>query len=372
MIDNKTIYATAPKAKKPSPVAQHVADHMQDPLGATKDGFQDMQQKKLEYDMSREKMQRNLAPVQSVIDMASQLHGLTIPPGGMMPGTPAMGQGQPGAQDNPEMDEDGNPLPPGQSGQGQPSGPGALIGKPMPGQGIPGNMSQTVGNMNSNRPSLAGFQPGVSPMDQQQVRPPKLGQAQPGNPIARNSPSPQGNMYNKQAASPKGSKKLPGAKGPGDPKVANRSKQAQSKSAREIKVHVSASASAIPYDTKYGSKNRLETQMGYGTLKCMSMMPHSSVTPGSSKSFAKNGAMSMLSGPASLSDKDTTDTQHDVAYNPKLSAGGKCKKCGKKMSACSCKIKSSGHSLGAKKGWSIRNKGHVSKSEKQGHYSTMV
>jgi len=224
----------------------------------------------------------------------------------------------------------------------------------MPGNGKnPANMSQTVGKMNSNRPSQAGFSPGVSPMDQQQVRPPKLGQAQPGKPIARNSPQPKGSgngdMFNKQAASPKGNRTLPGAKGPGDAKVANKTKQAQTKSAREIKVHVTASSKN---GVLAGSVNRLESQLGLGALKC---------------------------GPSSLSDKATGDTSNESAYNPVVRGKGKkigkigtCGTCGKKMNACTCKsMQSTGHSLGAKKGWSVRNKGHLSKIEKLSHYKTM-
>src|ERR1039458_6981246 len=232
MIDGTTICAGAPKASKPSPVAQHVSQQIQDPLGATKQDFETLQQKKLEYDQAREKTQRNLAPVQSVLDQAAQLHGLTVGNNQQnMPGTPSLGQGMPGqpnAQDNPEVDEDGNPIPPDQSGlpsgQGQPGAQAGLpTGKPQPGNGaMPQNMSQTVGKMNSNRPSQAGFQPGVAPGPAESVRPPKLGQAQPGKPQAQNAPNPQGNQYNKQAAPPKGNKKLPGAKGPGDPKVGDR------------------------------------------------------------------------------------------------------------------------------------------------------
>lgn len=483
MIDHNTIFAGAPAAKKPSPVAQHVASHIQDPLGSTKQDFTDLTDKRLAYDSARSKAQMNLAPVQSVIDHASLLHGLTIPRGGQpMPGTPGMDTAQPGAQDNPELDENGNPIPPnqntmpgtaGQTQTGQPNGPGALIGKPMPGNGnSPKNMSQTVGKMNSNRPSLAGQQPGVSPGPAESVRPPKLGMAQPGKPSASNAPNPQGNMYNKQAMPPKGNKSLPGAKGPGDPKVENRTKKAQSKSNREIKVHVtaaadysdddirqmlnealkakvggsgsdlpctscdgsyfyitalfsannyciftqkgkqyrqnykfadgavtlvgdptkvkiayvkamSASTSAIPRDIQAGAFNRIETQFGIERLHCQAAVPSTGkVSPTLPH---KAGPPSMVStkpviqskyvkaGPSSLSDKVSTnqDPQNEVAYNPKISAGGRCKTCGKKMSACTC-MKATGHALGAKKGWSTRGKGHLSRVEKDAHYKTMT
>lgn len=409
MMDGRALTAAAPVASKPSPVAKHVSSHVQDPMGATKEGFEDMQTKKLQYDQSREKMQRSLTPVQSVIDMASQLHGLTVGNNQTpMPGSPAMGQGMPGAQDNPEVDENGNPLPPNQTGQpgsmsGQPTGqPNGMQGKPAPGNGQnPQNMSQTVGKMNSNRPSLAGFQPGVSPGPQESVRPQKLGQAQPGKPIAQNSPQPkgsgnaQGNMYNKEAAPPKGNRTLPGAKGPGDAKVENRTKKAQSKSSREIKVHVTASA--IPYDISAGASNKLDTTFGVASLSAQGT--HGTVarpasgntrqaTPGTRPMGSPGqstgntmGRPNIQGGPASLSDK-VSDPQHDVAYNPvngMRSKGKKvvkirtCGSCGKAHSSdmdCNGLMKARGHSLGAKKGWSVRGK-HVSKAEKQAHYSTM-
>jgi hypothetical protein len=449
MIDNNTIFAGAPAAKKPSPVAEHVANHIKDPLGSTKEDFTDLTDKRLAYDSARSKAQMNLAPVQSVIDHASMLHGLTIPRGGTpMPGTPGMDTAQPGAQDNPELDENGNPIPPGQNGMpptaGQPgqngstpNGPGALIGKTMPGNGnSPKNMSQTVGKMNSNRPSLAGQQPGVSPGPQESVRPPKLGMAQPGKPSASVAPNPQGNMYNKQAAPPKGNKSLPGAKGPGDPKVANKTKKAQEKSGREIKVHVTASA--IPRDIVAGATNRLETHFGIEKLHAFGMgkgggtptntptMPHKAGAPTSAGPTRVNiNSKRVKAGPSSLSDKVSTkeDSQNEVAYNPVMRGSGKCRTCGKKISACICKLeaggpgsgrrpggntprtgaeayqqanpeeaketalrnqdalnraatklgnmKSRGHALGAKKGWSTRGKGHLSKVEKTAHYKTM-
>ena len=231
-------------------------------------------------------------------------------------------------------------------------------------------MSQTVGKMNSNRPSLAGNKPGVSPGAAEQVRPPKLGQAQPGGPVARNSPSPnaQGNSYNKQAAPPKGAKKLPGAKGPGDPKVTSKGNGANtSQKTGRVTINVTASASA--YDIAKGSSHRLETQLGLGTLRCAGA-PMAKKLP-MKPTGVKNQSTGLHAGPSSLSDKETGNTEHEVAYNPVMRSSGKCKKCGKKMSACTCKMQARGHSLGAKKGWSVRNKGHVSQKEKQGQYSTM-
>lgn len=247
IIDNRTIIAAAPKASKPSPVAQHIADHVQDPFSATKDGFSDLQQKRNEYDMSREKMQRNLAPVQSVIDHAALMHGLTVGSGmsNPMPGTPPMGTAGVDPND-PNAD------------------PNAMQDDPdMGGQGVPQNMGQQPGNkMNQARPSVVGNQPGVAPGPQQSVRPPKLGMAQPGKPKAGipqpgvNKSNPQNMQYNKQAAPPKGNKSLPGAKGPGDPKNAAKNKKAQDgTTGRQIKVNVSAFA------------ERQESQFGFGMLK---------------------------------------------------------------------------------------------------------
>ena len=185
-------------------------------------------------------------------------------------------------------------------------------------------------------------------------------------------------MYNKQASPPKGNKKLPGAKGPGDPKVENRTKKAQQKSAREIKVHVSASA--ISHDIQAGATNRIETQFGLASLSCMGMgpkagtmtptMPHKAPSTGNNRMNIQS--KHVKAGPSSLSDKVgvNEDPQNEVAYNPGMKAQGKCKTCGKKMSACTC-MKARGHSLGAKKGWCTRNKGHLSKVEKTAHYSTM-
>src|ERR1700756_2457115 len=252
IVDGKVILAQAPTALpappaspvnkgngkkgngKASPMAQHISQHMQDPVGATKDQFNKLQQTKLQYDQAREETQRNLAPVQSVIDHLSQMHG--IQPG--MP-TPGMQPGSSGMQDNPdanqEYDEFGNPI----------------------------NTQQTVGNMNQNRPSMVGHQPGVAPGDQQTVRPPKMGVPKPGqgNPTAGSGPQP-GGQANKNAAPPKGSGKMPGAKGPGDPKVANRTKKAQTNSSRQIKVHIAAAAVSTTSIPVIKASRTIETQFG--------------------------------------------------------------------------------------------------------------
>ena len=229
-----------------SPLAKHVSTHMQDPVGATKDQFGKLQDAKLKYDLAREETQRNLAPVQSVITHLSQMHGLQPD----MP-TPALGGGQPNSMGGVDPNDPNAPPPEELDENGQP------IGKQQLGPDIPPNMDQTVGKMNMNRPTMVGHQPGVAPMMEKQVVPPKLGMASPGKPQARNSPAPnatQGNTYNRQAAPPKGNRSVPGAKGPGDAKVANRTKKAFGKSQgtkneldqrRPIKVTVHASASPL-------------------------------------------------------------------------------------------------------------------------------
>lgn len=228
-------------SSKSSPLAKHISERMQDPVGATKDDFGALSEAKLNYDMAREKTQRNLAPVQAVITHLSQMHNLDPNqppmPGGMDPNDPMADQN---GGNNMFQDEQGNPV----------------------------NMGNTAGKMNQTRPSLVGNQPGVAPGDGQTVRPPKLGQAQPGGPGARNSPAPgnaQGNTYNKTAAKPKGNSSLPGAKGPGDPKNVSKNRKAQSGTAgRQIKVNVSAQALDIMASATYANQ---ESSLSLGVLK---------------------------------------------------------------------------------------------------------
>ncbi len=342
-----------------SPLAQHVSTHMQDPVGATKDQFGKLQKAKLNYDLAREETQRNLAPVQSVITHLSQMHGLQPD----MP-TPAMGQAGQGAnsmgdpQDG-QVDENGNPIDPNEDPN-----------NPQP----PQNMDQTVGKMNQNRPSLAGHQPGVAPMMEKQVVPPKLGMASPGKPQARNSPAPNPQQYNRQAAPPKGNRSLPGAKGPGDAKVANRSQKALSNSPgrkqqkdserpRPIKVTVHA-ATSIPRNTV-----SIEDSMGLASLKFRGEIKANkgSAPIGPGGALGPSGVMPMavpktgqpiksrgMKALDELSDK-VSEPGHDVALNP----------------VTSLKSKGHGTSHGAKKGWSTRGKGHLSATEKSAHHATL-
>lgn len=355
-----------------SPLAEHVSKHLQDPLGATKDQFGKLQKAKLSYDMAREETQRNLSPVQALITHVSTMHGLNP----NMPPTPALGKGQSGMgpQDpNQEYDEDGNPIPPQNQGEGQnfKTGQGGVnqpgLGSPQ----VPQNMNQTVGKMNQNRPSLAGHQPGVAPMMEKQVVPPKLGMASPGAPKARNSPAPNApNQYNPAAKPPKGNRSLPGAKGPGDAKVANRTKQAFGKSqgtkqelSRPIKVTVHASASPLR-TTSISESIGLATLKFRGEIKAAGSMPigpggalgPSSVMPGNvpatGQPIMKGKGHRRVKALDSLSDKAPAG-EDSLALNPTI------------------KSKGHGTSHGAKKGWSTRGKGHLSTGEKSAHHKTL-
>lgn len=239
---------------KASPMADHVSKHLQDPVGSTKDQFNKLQEAKSNYDMTREETQRQLSPVQAVINHVSSIHNLQ-PNSGVAPlgGDP----NNPMASDDPnagQVDENGNPLPPSQNPAGA-NGPGT----------VPVNMGQTVGKMNQSRPSLVGNQPGVSPGPQQSVVPPKAGVPKPGG--AQNM------QYNKTAAPPKGNRSMPGAKGPGDPKVQNKNQKSQANSGRAIKVHVSAGAlidaSHIPL---IEASSTIKSHMGMETLRTVSRL----------------------------------------------------------------------------------------------------
>lgn len=342
--------------KNGSPVANHIANHFQDPLGATQEGQSNLSQKKLEYDQAREDMQRNLAPVQSVLNHISSIHGI-------MPGTPA---GQiptpgitPGAQPGAVDPQTGLPMDPAMAGQ-DPNNPGGNDNPDMQ-NGVPGNMNQTPGKMNQNRPSIAGHQPGVSPGPQQSVVPGKMGMPQPGG------------QTNKIAAKPKGAGTIPGAKGPGDPKVSNKTKQAQGNSSRQVKISVAAatSCSSIPVmkasgaiestfglvslstmsaaGTSSGAKknwsvrnkghvSKKEKNAHFGTMEAVLMPKGAGEQSWGRGDFGKTSNMplsaskrkKMKAGPAGLSDK-VSDSGAEVAYNP---TGGMkaCSKCGKKHS----------------------------------------
>ena len=335
----KTVKAPTGKA---SPIAQHVSNHMQDPVGSTKEGFEGLQQAKLQYDQQRETMQRNLAPVQSVINHVSQMHNLQPNQDQMTqdPNNPGMtgqpgqpGMGGPNEDEQEAYDENGNPI----------------------------NMGQTVGKMNQSRPSMAGHQPGVAPGDGQTVRPPKMGMTTPGGKPAQNSMQPKsagGQQYNPAAKPPKGNRSLPGAKGPGDPKVANRTKKAQDQSSsRGIKVEVHAIGSI---EASSATFHNLESSIGLGMLK----------TPSRIKALASG-----------LGDK-SSEPGTELSYNPVMRSKGKkvakmrtgkmtmCKACGQMHAEGKC-MKAAGTSKGAKHRAATIGQKHLSPKEKKAHWEGM-
>lgn len=290
MLDANTIYAGPPVAKNPSPAAKHVTDHMDDPMGSTKEGFTDLTQKKLQYDTARENMQRQLSMPQAVINHVSQVHGLQ-PNTGMMneQGTPGMGNPD---DPNAQTDDQGNPLPQGAQGGMPGSMPGAAP------TGTPGMMPKPVGT--NSRPPLAG-QPGQAPGPAQSAMPPKLGVPSPGKQGMTPKGSPMGQP--KVAAKPAGAgKAMP--KAPGSGAVQNRAKKAQDNSARQIKVHVTASSGN---EILQGSSQNIHSHSGMETLR----------------------SGSVAAGLAAINEK-STETGNESAYNPVVRAGDTyCKECNK-------------------------------------------
>lgn len=178
LVDSMAAQQKAAQKQAVSPAAQTVSEHMQDPVGATQEGFENLTNAKLAYDMQKEKMARQLLPVQSVINHVNKVHGLQPNPNDIEPGFSPDGTAQEGMEG------------------------------PETGPGVNPNQAQTPGAVNMNRPSQAGFQPGVAPGQQKQVVPGKKGTptaggngADPGNPSAK--------QYNPTAAKPKGAGKMP-------------------------------------------------------------------------------------------------------------------------------------------------------------------
>lgn len=261
MVDGRTLETV----KAASPAAKHVADHVQDPFGATKDGMDDLNKSRMEYEVQKNKMRTQLAPVEAVVQGIKNMHQLDGPGDGspldMSPNNPA---------NQPPQMLDQNGMVMGQPNLGQMTAPQGGINAPASGgsqvdesTGVPQNMEQSPGaKMNMNRPSLSGFQPGVSPGPAESVRPGKMGTPQPGqakqstvagNPNPGNMPAGwtkpgsggtgnQPGQYAPAAKPPQGNRSLPGAKGPGDPKVANRTKKAQGNSGSGRPIHVEVHA----------------------------------------------------------------------------------------------------------------------------------
>lgn len=215
----------------PSPAGQHVANNIQDPYGATKDELDDLNQAKMNYEMKKAQMQMKLQPVQSVVQGIQQMHEMQDP-----------NQMQPNPMDQSMGYQDPN--------------------DPMQTMGNPPNMSQTPGAMQPGMPAGQPIgAPGVAPgMPKEAIRPFKLGQPSPGmgNPASMAGfPSAGPSQFNPAAPKPKGAGSLPGAKGPGDPKVGNQIKKAQnggkkggngnSSSSGKVAIHVHAdSVSSSP------------------------------------------------------------------------------------------------------------------------------
>jgi hypothetical protein len=289
--------AAAPQQPPAPPMGQktaagdHVATHVTDPYSAVKDSFGNLHQAKMNYELEKQKMVQQLAPVKSVIDGISNMHRLDTPDGTAPP--------------NPDAG----------LGMSTPNAPGAQVD---PATGNPMNMGQQPGGqMQSQQPSKTGFTPGASPGPAESVRPPKMGMPQPGqgnaSTVAGNPSQPPipgampgtlgtlppggklgqatvppkppltmpggwgpvqntpGQQFNPAAQQPQGAGQLPGANGPGDPKVAGQVKKAQSGSkgkseggegkGRGIKIQVHADRAPI------GAPTPLAAAMGVAKLR---------------------------------------------------------------------------------------------------------
>ena len=183
----------APKSKGGSPMAKHVAENLTDPLESTKEGFEDLNEAKLRYNIAQEKMRRNLLPVQSVINHVSQMHDLSD-------------DGQLGTHPvDPNMMND-----PAQGYQQEQ-------------QGVPPNMIQKPGMMQQSAPGRNVSYPGVGP---------KIPTPPMGVPKEQNQQKPV-------AGKPKGAGSMPKKPGTG-------AKAKSGGSGRAIKVNVTAVGNGFP------------------------------------------------------------------------------------------------------------------------------
>lgn len=222
----------APMGAKPagsptgSPAANHVSTHVQDPYSATKAITDRLNQAQMQYELEKHNANMMLEPVRQVVDGISQQHGL-------MTTKPLASQNV----NNPDVQQGMDPTTGGVPQMGN-----------QPGMGV------TPGQMNQNRPSQVGSQPGMPPggFPGQSVVPNKMGIPAPGMgvpasqagvpgasipgqkppmPAGWQGPQPPpGGQFNPSAAKPNGAGQLPGAKGPGDPSVQNPIKKSQGKS----------------------------------------------------------------------------------------------------------------------------------------------
>ena len=222
--------------------AKKVGTHVQDPFGSTKDLFDDVHKKKMEYELAKQNLIHETSGTKAVLDKVSQIHNLDQAPVSMH--TQPM-QPMPNPMDTQQgfvPDPTNDPLAV-DPAMGQPVNQGKMNQQLDPASRIPQNMAQTPGQMNQKRPSQAGFQPGVSPGPAESVRPQKMGMPQPGQanvsqkagfPAGR--PNPQKEQFSPAAPKPNGAQQLPGAQGPGDAKVQNQIKKAQSNSNSKTSV----------------------------------------------------------------------------------------------------------------------------------------
>jgi len=137
-----------------SPLAQHISQHMQDPLGATKKTFGNLTKTSLAYKQAQEEAKRQLIPAMSVLQHVSNAHQLQPTMPGMDPNNPdqSMGYQDP---NNPNMQQ--------QPGNQQMQNP--QNSRLMPGQS----------------PAIPGGAPGAAGVgSQKSVVPPKMGVPSPG------------------------------------------------------------------------------------------------------------------------------------------------------------------------------------------------
>lgn len=181
MIDSGQLNA-ATAAKPAKSAAEHVSNHIQDPLGSTKEGFEDLQQKQLEYELAKQTMKQKLAPVKAVIQHVEDTHELADeenPDESMGYQDPNQPQKQAGFQ-------------PGQQNLTN------------PGKGLPPNLQQQPGKMQQRNPAAGPNTPGAGPaVNEQQKIGNSYGQ-QPGMPAKPTTTSGPKQVKAKPKAQPKG------------------------------------------------------------------------------------------------------------------------------------------------------------------------
>lgn len=143
MLDN-SIYGQAndtkvANTKNASPLARHVSNHIQDPVGATKESLSNLTEKKLVYEQAKQDLSRQLAPVKSIIQNIEQEHDLN----------------QNGIPDELENNPDLNPAARG-------GGPG-MANRFAPDNGVPPNMAKEPGKENMMMPNPGMNMPGAGP-----------------------------------------------------------------------------------------------------------------------------------------------------------------------------------------------------------------